>query len=234
MLNTKLNNQKLLSNTSVYGSQRFYNPFRIPAKISSSALMKQGGFQVYSGIVDEKIRKNLLSEAVEQSRFATECDVRKPDREEIRGGMPRRKFLTSPGGAYQEALYNAGWLLEFLRAITTETLRPTGQKATFSYYARKGDFLDIHRDIITCDVAVISCLQNTCDTNKIGGQLCLYPQRIEEKLSTIRQTPEKGAMKIMLEEGNTLVMYGGIIPHALLPVTADQVRIISVLCYDAS
>jgi hypothetical protein len=205
----------------------------IPPVIFDSPLMRRGGFDVFSGVADEFIKNSLLAEAVEKQKVCTESIVTNLDSEEIRGGAPQRKILTSAGGEFQKEFYQSEWLTGFLRELTTPFLHPTGKYGTFSYYCRKNDFLDIHRDIVACDVAVITCLKNEFGEDRAGGKLCLYPERTGELLSAIRATPEKGACKISLEEGQTLVMYGGIVPHALLPVSADQTRIVSVLCYQA-
>nr|MCU0240189.1 hypothetical protein [Pyrinomonadaceae bacterium] len=125
------------------------------------------------------------------------------------------------------------WFLSFLRELTIPSLVTTGDDGTYSLYSREGDYLDIHRDIVSCEVAVITCLKNEFDQNYFGGQLALYPDRLCEPLSQIKATPEKGAVKYMLEEGQTLIMYGGFIPHALLPLAKNQTRIVSVLCYQA-
>ncbi|MEP7038330.1 MAG: hypothetical protein ABI891_08305 [Acidobacteriota bacterium] len=205
----------------------------IPQAILDSPLMKRGGFDIFSGIADETIRNSLLAEAIEQQKIMTESCVSDEDTEEIRGGTPRRKFLSSAGGEFQRAFYQSDWLLRFLRELTLPFLHPTGEYGTFSYYARTGDFLEIHRDISACDVAVITCLKNQAGEDKTGGKLCLYPSRTQEFLSDIRATSNEGAYKVLLEEGQTLVMYGGIVPHALLPVNKNQKRIVSVLCYQA-
>jgi hypothetical protein len=205
----------------------------IPTAILHSPLMKRGCFDIFSGIADEFIKTSLLAEAIVQQKLGTESLVTNLDTEEIRGGAPQRKLLTSPGGEFQRSLYHSDWLIDFLRQLTTRTLFPTGHYGTFSYYYRPGDFLDIHRDIVACDVAVITCLANQQSDNKPGGQLCLYPSRTGELLSAIRSTPQHGAQRISIDEGQTLVMYGGIVPHSLLPVAENQTRIVSVLCYQA-
>jgi hypothetical protein len=64
-----------------------------------------------------------------------------------------------------------------------------------------------------------------------GGMLRLYPDRLCERLSAIRANPERGAIKLRLMPRQTVVMFGGIVPHAILPVADGQVRIVSVLCY---
>ena len=209
------------------------NPDSIPKLIRESSLMKEGGFQVFEGLIDTRFRRELLSEALGQLPTAAACEVDLADAEEVRGGRPRRKFINSSGGPLQQAFYWAPWLLDFLRGLTHGGLTPTGPSGTYSYYVRPGDFLDIHRDIVDCDVAVISCLTEGPMDDGDGGRLCLYPERLLEPLSSIRATPQKGAVKVRLELGQTIVLYGGIIPHALLRVAKDQARVVSVLCYRA-
>ncbi|MGI9056756.1 MAG: hypothetical protein ACR2F2_13255 [Pyrinomonadaceae bacterium] len=218
-----------------FGRQPFESAVvpEIPQPILTSPLMRRGGFDIFSGIADEAVKNSLLAEAITQQEVMTESTVAVEDAEEIRGGAPRRRFTSSAGGELQRAFYHSEWLLGFLRDQTLPFLQPTGPYGTFSYYSRTGDFLEIHRDISACDVAVITCLENRFGTDKAGGKLCLYPDRTDELLSKIRATPDEGAYEIFLEEGQTLVMYGGIVPHALLPVAEDQSRIVSVLCYQA-
>lgn len=206
----------------------------IPRAIRESPLMRRGGFDIFSGITDEVITQNLLAEAIRQRSLMCESFVEENDSEEIRGGSPRRQFRSSPGGNFQRDFYRAAWLTEFLRGLTTKFLHPTGEFGTFSYYSRDGDFLEIHRDILTCDVAVISCLKDERTAAEEGGKLCLYPTRTNELLSQIKAAPEKDALIIKLEESQTLVMYGGIVPHAVLPVRKNQERIVSILCFSAA
>ena len=175
----------------------------------------------------------MLSEALSLLPEAVECEVEiNDDDEEVRGGKPRRRFSNGRGGALQQAFTTEPWLLDFLRDLTNPTLIYTGDIGTYSYYLRDGDYLDIHRDIVTCDVAVITCLHDLARDDD-GGRLCLYPDRFLDPLSEIRATPDQGAVKVRVAPGQTIVLYGGIVPHALLPVLEGQERIVSVLCYRA-
>ena len=203
---------------------------QVPVALMRSPLMRSGGFQVFEGIADDFIWRSLLDEALGQKEL-TENNVDCIDAEEIRGGAPRRRFLNSSGGVFQRSFYHSPWLIDFLRRLTTPVLEPTGGNGTYTFYTRDGDFLDIHRDVVACDVAVITCLRNGGGTQ--GGELCLYPERINEPLSSIRATPEEGTLKVRLEERQTIVMYGGVVPHALLAMAKGQSRIVSVLCYRA-
>lgn len=203
----------------------------IPAHIRHSPLMRKGGFDVFEGMLDDNARGRLLSEAVELSQVAQVSDVPLSDSEEVRGGSPARRFLSVVAGDVQRAFYHAEWLLNFLCKISGTYLVPSGQVGTYTYYARPGDHLAIHRDIEVCDVAVITCLYDGPEPVGYGGMLTLYPDRLSEPLSAIRATPETGGVRLRLMPGQTIVMFGGIVPHAVLPTTRGQVRIVSVLCY---
>jgi len=205
----------------------------IPPVILKSHLMKRGGFDVFEGLIDTTTRNGMLSEALALLPEATDCEIQISDDEEVRGGTPRRRFANGRGGQLQQAFNTAPWLLDFLRGLTNPALIYTGEVGTYSYYLRPGDYLEIHRDIVTCDVAVITCLYDDSSVDQDGGRLCLYPERCMEPLSMIRATPQQGAAKIRLGIGQTIVMYGGIIPHALLPLAEGQTRIVSVLCFKA-
>src|SRR5258706_2060786 len=210
-----------------------YRPESIPVVIRDSELMKRGGFDVFEGLVDARMRREMLWEAVALLPHATRCEVTVSDGEEQRGGKPRRRFINAQGGPLQQAFNTSPEVLDFLRGLTNRALTFTGEIGTYSYYMDPGDYLDIHRDIVTCDVAVITCLHDRGTDGGDSGRLCLYPERLSEPLSQIRATPEHGAVNVRVEVGQTIVLYGGIVPHALLPAAEGQARIVSVLCYRA-
>lgn len=110
---------------------------------------------------------------------------------------------------------------------------PSGNRGSYSYYARPGDFLDLHRDVETCDLAMITGLHDNGDRSDLAGALVLYPGRIHEPLSAIRARPNDYAYAVKLLPGQTMIMLGGVVPHRLLPVREGQVRIVSVLCFRA-
>lgn len=225
--------KKRFVNSDAIALHQELNPNSVPFAFRLSPLMKEGGFQVFEGVIDERIRKEMLAEAVGMLPSASACEVKVADAEEVRGGKPRRSFINGSGGPLQQAFYYAPWLLDFLRGLTHSVLTPTGALGTYSYYVRPGDFLEIHRDIVDCDVAMISCLSEGPMDAGDGGRLCLYPDRLFEPLSVIRASPQKGAVKVRLDPGQTIVLFGGLVPHALLKVGAGQARIVSVLCYRA-
>lgn len=212
-------------------TQKVLSPNLIPSYIRNSPLLKKGGFDVFEGLLDDQSYQLMLAEAMQLAQIAQPSEVTKPDHEEVRGGAPPRRFLSVSGGAIQDAFYRAEWLLDFLRQIAGAPVVPTGLRGTYTYYARPGDYLALHRDIETCDMAVITCLHDNCQAGGEGGLLCLYPERLLEPLSAIRVNPIQGALKLRLKARQTLVMFGGIVPHAVLPVIGQQKRIVSVLCY---
>jgi len=201
----------------------------IPGSVWRSPLMKQGGFAI-SAEAPELEYRQLLREAVGHTSFAETTQVLVSDQVETRGGSPARHFMTTQGSKSQDAFYHSDRTLRWLRAVSGLSLLPTGGRGTFTYY-RPGDFLALHRDVLECDVAVITCLADTHTSPDMSGALRLYPDRCLEPLSKIRATPETGAVRLRLPVGQTIVMLGGIVPHEILPVAEGQLRIVSILCY---
>jgi len=205
---------------------------QIPEEVGHSPLMGQGGYAVLPDLLEPGRLQDLLEEAVRCSSQAQETWTAHSDAEEERGGNPARRFLTAAGGSLQTALYLSAGMREMLSGIARLPVVPTGEGGTFIYYVRPGDFLTIHRDIVTCDLAVITCLHDD-GGNGSGGKLCLYPERLLEPLSAIRAEPAKSARLLRLQPGRTLVLFGGVVPHGVLPVEPGQSRLVSVLCYRA-
>ena len=108
---------------------------------------------------------------------------------------------------------------------------PSGH-GSYSYYENAGDFLDLHRDKLACDVAVITCLQlkDTPERNASGG-LLVYPALAEESLSCVRSSGVTAGIRILLSPGDTIVLLGGIVPHEVTPMMPGQERTVSLMCY---
>ena len=193
--------------------------------------MRTDGFRVFEGFPDDATAHGLLAEAVNRLGVATVTDSAEDDGEDVRGGHPARRFLTAPAGPFQATRYTSPRVLALLAAVVGTRVEPTGEAGTYSYYIRPGDFLALHRDIVTCDLSVITCLRDTLDARRVDGALCMYPGRSGEPLSHIRATPTRGAVAIRLAVGQTLAIFGGIVPHTLLPVAPGQERIVSIVCY---
>jgi hypothetical protein len=205
----------------------------VAAAVRRSRLMRAGGFGVYRGIVDSELGALLRAEAEAGWLGARHAEVVEDAVAETRGGMPARRYLTAHGGPAQDAFYAAPWLCAILADATGVSFRPTGARGTYNYYLRPGDHLALHRDVRRCDLAVIAGLvaEDACGSG--AGRLRLYPERIDEPLSAIRATPAQGAVEIWLGAGETLLLLGGLVPHALLPTGEGQRRIVSIMCFRA-
>jgi hypothetical protein len=200
--------------------------------IRRSAFLKQGGFTIVQGLLHPSHLGQLLDEAVRAMSDAVGSDVANDDGEKLRGGSPARKFLSAAGGTLQQSILAAPGMLQFLHDLTAVRFVPTGNCGTFSYYTRPGDHLALHRDVETCQLAVITCLHDDAASDaRAGGSLSLYPARMLEPLDVIRRDPARGVQSHRLRPGETLIFYGGIVPHAVEPVIHGQRRIVSVLCY---
>lgn len=206
--------------------------FIVPKRLLQSPLMRQGGLTVLRGMVGAAELEALRRESVASQALATEVSVPQSDAELIRGGNPARRFLSAPGGRVQSAFYGSAELQRAVAAVVGLPIAPTGAAGTFTYYCRPRDFLTIHRDIIACDVALITCLEDD-GAQRSGGKLGVYPGRIWDSLPALRREPAKGAQTLRLMPGDTAVILGGILPHCTLPVEARQRRVVSLLCFRA-
>jgi len=204
----------------------------IPRSIRRSPLMQRGGFDVFADLLDSRYVEALQAEAIAAYEDSTLTDVKVSIDAEERGGSPARRFASGQGGPLQHAFYAAPWLSEFLRDLAGVAVHPTGDQATFSYYVSPGDFIDVHRDIETCDLAVITCLLDSAP-ERTSGSLCVYPDRVKEPVRAIRASRGDTFERVHLAPGQTIVLLGGIVPHRLEPVGEGQQRVVSVMCFGA-
>ena len=203
----------------------------IPAQIRQCRLFQRQAHTVESNLFSREALQALKMEAIAGLRGSTESLVPRSDAELWRGGNPARRFLSVPGGEIQEQLYQHPDMLQRLERIVGLPVKPSGQRGTFTYYARAGDYIGIHRDVEICDLAVITCLSDGPKRLGHSGAFVCYPDRIEESNPALRKSPSSGAKVKRLEPGETVVLLGGVLPHAVLPVVDGQVRVVSVLCY---
>lgn len=190
------------------------------------------GFYHLPALPGPRLAARLAVEAVANLRLATPVQVENSDTQEGRGGSPRRQLLTAPGGPVQDEWYHSVTLRTTLEASAGISLRPTGGSGTFSYYLRPGDHITIHRDILTCDFTLITCLVHSGGEGH-AGHLVFWPSRRDEPLSSLRANPGPGAELLHLHPGESAALFGGLIPHAVLPVRPSQRRIVSLLCFEA-
>lgn len=188
------------------------------------------GYQLAADLVAPALHARLAAEAAGQFSHAVAVGIERSDGEDGRGGNPKRRLLTAPGGPVQQAWYHSAGLRRELEHIAGLPLRPTGGGGTYSYYVRPGDHISIHLDIVTCDFTVITCLWHTAGEGN-AGHLVFWPDRRAEPLTSLRAGPAPGAELLRLEAGQSAVVFGGLIPHAVLPVRGAQQRVVSLLCF---
>src|SRR5688572_10409555 len=115
---------------------------------------QHGGVGVYEDLIGKDRVDALKREAFSNYRFAENQQADMPDAEEGRGGTPRRSLLSGPGGPAQDSLYSCQRISRLLSSLVGARLVPSGNRGSFSYYCRPGDYLDLHRYIVGCDVTV--------------------------------------------------------------------------------
>jgi hypothetical protein len=202
---------------------------QIEAEIAASALYAAGGFTVASALFSDSEMAELRGEASIARLTGSRQEFGEFVPCEGRGGSPKRAFLSAQGGQTQWRLFNSPHLLASIQRATGLTVKPTGS-GSYSYYECEGDFLALHRDIETCDLAVITCI----DENSIssgGGRLLVYPQHMHQPLSAAHLAGPSAATAVWLRRGNTILLLGGMVPHELAPTKRGEQRVVSVMCF---
>ncbi len=202
--------------------------------LAASPLMHVGGWSV-ARVLNDRARAALAAEARRcHATGATEARLEASPDEELVRGNPARWLESAPGGPVVDGLYRAPVLHAWLRRLTGLDWEPSGGLGSYSYYRREGHFLGVHRDIDACDLAVITCVDETGAPCCSGaGSLSLWPSRAHEPLVAIRAQPDLGRVSVRLQPGESIVLLGGLVPHALEPLAASHVRIVSPLCFRA-
>lgn len=207
------------------------SPWILSCDIRKSALMENGGCAIFDYFPGAEACRRLLVESRLCLHGAVASAIATTHDDEVRGGNPARRFISTGGGREQAAFYRHPETAQFLAEICNTPVRPTGESGTYTYYARPGDHLALHRDIKTCDISVVTCLLDRHRDGGIGGLTRFYPDRQHEPLSRIRATPGTGAVSVRLPVGNTMVMFGGLVPHLIEPIALGELRIVSILCF---
>ncbi len=210
---------------------------QVPVIIQHSPLYQRDGYVLIKHLLEPANLAQLQRESLALNSQASENLMLETDHTgfEInfgRGGSPARKFLSAQGGAAQDAFYQSPALTIKLEKLCQTRIKPTGARGTYSYYARDGDFLALHRDILQCDLTLITCLFDHTKgaANSLGGVLRLYPNHSLQPLSSIN--PHSSSTDLRLKVGQSIALLGGIVPHEVLPTSPGQIRIVSVLCFE--
>ena len=211
----------------------------VPIHFRNCRLMRERrGFSVSSDIIEESDWRRLCSEALLQ-----ELDLRKEFRgrrilpaslnptfsEDRRAGARIKRFLAR-GGEAQYGLFHCSTLLDRLSAEVGLAVKPSGSHGIYAYYICGGDFIGVHRDTHPLDVELITCLFDTHPEYE-AGSLGIYAGRTTESCASISKNIRRGQELVKLLPGQSLLLLGGVLPHRVLPVLPDQLRIVSSLSF---
>ncbi len=201
----------------------------LPAALAVSRIWAAGGYQAITGFISPEWLELLRTEAVAVRATGTRALVAHSDATESRGGSPARAFRSAAGGACHWGLHSSSQMIEALGNLCNIAVTPSGA-GTYSFYEEPGDFLALHRDVLRCDLTIVTCLsQHLVDDT--GGGLLLYPSRVPQKLSAARAAGRSVGVPVPLRPGETALLLGGLVPHEVTPVAAGQDRIVAIHCY---
>jgi hypothetical protein len=203
--------------------------FDPPVEVLRSRLFAAGGFLVVRGLFDDATLADLQEEADRVRIEAERMFLTDSDGTEGRGGFPARAYRSAAGGEVHWGLHGCQQMAESLAKISGLGVSATGC-GTYSYYEQTGDFLAVHRDVLQCDIAVITSLTR-CAWDDPAGELVVYPDLIREPLSTVRSAGRNAGTSIPLDRGHTVILLGGILPHEVIPTSLGQERIVTINCY---
>jgi hypothetical protein len=205
-----------------------------PAPLLAGPLARAGGVAVFGGLPDPYTCEALAQEAQRAYPGSSRQVLTQDDDAQGRGGMPSRALRTAGGGEVQDALYASPALHAFLSGQCGQPIAPSGNRGSYSYYVEPGDFLGLHLDVDTCDVALITVLQDGTDPNDPGGGLAVFPRALGAPLGHVRTTGGGGMAVVKARPGESIVILGGLVPHQVLPLGTSGQRVISALCFSAS
>lgn len=203
-----------------------YDP---PAEVLESRIFSNGGYFVVSGLFDPATLAALLKEAEASREEGARQVLPESDGTEGRGGSPARAFRSGRGRELHWALHGSVEMKARLEGLCGVTLTPTGS-GSFSYYEQPGDHLALHRDILQCDLTLITCLMARRGAAQ-SGELTIYPQYMREPLSAVRSAGRRAGVVVALEPGHSAVLLGGLVPHEVTPATEGQERIVAINCF---
>lgn len=196
------------------------------AMLAASPLARAGGFAVVR-LLDAGGLPQLQREAAQAEAGAVEIGVPPTGDGETRG-YADRWLATAVGGPALDSLLCAPAVLGLLAELTGLAWQPNGRYGTYSYYRAPGHFIGVHRDVQGCELALITCIR---DTGGAGGDLIVYPGGAGRRLAEVRAAPDRGARRVAVAPGDSVVLLGGIIPHLVTPLGEGHVRVVAPLCY---
>ena len=203
------------------------------AWLVAGPLAQAGGVAVFGGVPDAVTCHALADEAHRLYPGSSRQLLREDDGAQGRGGMPSRALQTAGGAEVQDAVYAAPALHAFLSAQCGVPIAPSGNRGSYSFYVEPGDYLGLHLDVDTCDVTLITVLQDDTDPRDPGGGLGVYPGALGSRLGPVRAAGGAGMSVVKARPGESIVILGGLVPHQVLPLGPTGQRVVSALCFSA-
>jgi hypothetical protein len=199
-----------------------------PAPATADIRLKGPTDYVVTRLLDDGGLARLAAEAFERGEHASTSL-----RDSLDGDRPSVHCLeTADGGPVLGAFFGGQATLDAIARLTGRAWRWVHFRefGNYNYYRQPYHFNGLHRDREFCELSVVTCIH---DDSGPGGDLVLFPGRCEESLPAIRATPEEGAVWLRLHPGESLVMCGHAVAHAVTPVAPGQTRITAAACYQA-
>ena len=181
-------------------------------------------------LLDLRLLRGLATEAAVRLRGAAPFRFPSSSRK-AHPGTPRFWLETVEGGAALAAFLTAKSTLDRLERLTGRRWAPRRKGGTYLYYRQPSQSFGLHRDAPHCQLAMITCV---FDQPGPGGDLVLYPGRCGESLKAILASPRKGARRIRLRAGESLLLDGRRIAHRVTPLGRGRLRVTSTACYRAA
>jgi hypothetical protein len=213
--------------------------YKASPEISRSTIYVDGGFLLLPNLFPPEDLNKLEAEA-KRARPRGQRNVWSlPGGADERGGNPDRAFSTGPGAETQYNLLAAPDLVARLAQACGLELAITGG-GSYSYYEESGDFLGLHRDIVSCELTVVTCVRSDGaepDAGMLGagmlgsGMLLVYSNHMNAPLARARGAGKAEATRVPISRGESVALLGGFVPHEVTPMLPSQERIVSVMCY---
>lgn len=197
--------------------------------IARSRIFVHGGFLLLPSLLPADDLNQLEGEANYARPAGRRNVLPVASGKEERGGNPDRAFTTAAGGPVQWGIFASPAMLARLAQVCGLELSPLGG-GSYSFYEQSGDFLGLHRDIVDCDLAVITCVRARGE-EAAAGRLLVYSNYMNAPLTSARSAGKAGATPVPMGRGESVALLGGFVPHEVTPMLPGQERIVSVMCY---
>ncbi|MEM9038930.1 MAG: hypothetical protein AAGD33_03435 [Actinomycetota bacterium] len=206
---------------------------RVDQRLLDGPVGQAGGLVVLDDVISPTGVRELRREALDVGRTAERHLGTTKRVDAGRFDVPGRALGSGPGGPAQDRSYHSSRVISHLSSWCGTRLAPTGGRGTYSYYTRPGDHLDAHVDIRGCDVTLITVLHDSTPADDHAGRLVAWTGELGSSLDAVRRG---GAPATVVEVpvGASVLLLGGLLPHAVLPLGSDGGRVVSALCYEAS